>query len=119
MSILKIASLIIMAAFYMFAGISHFRKPSFFLKITPKWVPYPEKVNLIVGSIEIIAGLLLLFNDTRSYAAWAIVFLLIIVFPANVYHFQKALQKKRAVVLTLLRLPLQLLLIYWAYSFIL
>jgi len=118
MSTLKIVSLLIMATLYVFAGISHFRKPTFFLKITPKWVPYPEKVNLIVGGIEIVAGLLLLFNQTRTYAAWIIIFLLIIVFPANVYHFQKALRKKKAVILTLMRLPLQLLLIYWAHSFI-
>ncbi len=107
-----------MAAFYMFAGISHFRRPAFFLSITPSWVPFPKKMNLIVGSIEIIVGILLLFSQTRFYAAWAIILLLIIVFPANVFHFQKALRKKRAVGLTLIRLPLQLLLIYWAYSFI-
>jgi len=118
MSTLKLVSLIIMAAFYIFAGVSHFRKPNFFLSITPKWVPFPEAVNLIVGGVEIVAGLLLFFNLTRSYAAWVIIILLVLVFPANVYHFQKALRKKKGVVLTLIRLPIQLVLLYWAYNFV-
>lgn len=118
MSTLKFISLLLMASFYIFAGISHFRIPKFFESITPKWVPVPKKVNLFVGAVEIMLGIALLFSVSRSYAAWGIVILLIAVFPANVYHFQKALRKKKAVLLTFMRLPLQLLLIYWAYSFI-
>lgn len=115
---LKLVSLFTMAFLYVFAGVSHFRKPTFFLAITPKWVPFPKKVNLFIGAIEITLGALLLYNRTQAAAAWGIIILLIIVFPANVYHFQKALRKKKGVLLTLIRLPLQLLLMYWAYSFI-
>lgn len=118
MSTLKLVSLIIMATFYMFAGVSHFRKPAFFLAITPKWVPLPEKVNVLIGAVEIALGILVLFTSTRTVAAWGIIVLLVLVFPANVYHFQKAMRKKKAVILTLIRLPLQALLIYWAYSFV-
>ena len=107
-----------MAAFYGFAGFSHFRQPKFFLRITPKWVPYPETVNVIVGVVEILLAVGLLFSVTRSYAAWGIIFLLVAVFPANVYHFQKAKRKGKHVLPTLIRLPIQGLLIYWAYSFI-
>ena len=118
MSTLKTISLIIMASFYIFAGVSHFRKPKFFLAITPKWVPFPSKINFLVGAIEIALGVLILFTSTRSFAALGMMLLLVAVFPANVFHFQKALQKKKAVILTLIRLPLQGLLIYWAYSFV-
>jgi uncharacterized membrane protein len=107
-----------MAAFYIFAGISHFRIPNFFLSITPKWVPVPERVNLLVGTFEIMMGIALLFSTSRSYAAWGIIILLIAVFPANVYHLQKSIEKKKGVLLTTIRLPLQLALIYWAYNFI-
>ena len=118
MSTLKIVSLFTMAFLYAFAGISHFRKPAFFLAIIPKWVPLPEKINLLVGAVEIALGILILFTSTRTVAAWGIIVLLVLVFPANVYHFQKALKKKKAIILTLIRLPLQALLIYWAYSFV-
>lgn len=118
MATVKLISLLIMSAVYIFAGISHFRKPKIFLKITPKWVPYPEKINVIVGAIEIILGLGLLFSYSRSYAAIGIVALLIAVFPANIYHFQQAKKKGKFIIPTLIRLPVQLLLIYWAYTFV-
>jgi len=107
-----------MSALYCFAGISHFLKPAVFLSITPKWVPYPEVINLVVGTIELVLGIALLFSFTRSYAAIGIIALLVAVFPANIYHFQKAKRRGKFIVPALLRLPIQVLLIYWAYTFI-
>ena len=118
MTTLTLISLILMSAIYCIAGIMHFIKPKGFISITPKWVPSPEKVNILVGAIEIILGVALLFSATRSYAAVGLIILLIAVFPANVNHFQKARRKGKGVAITLIRLPIQLLLIYWAYSFI-
>lgn len=118
MTTLQLVSLYSMAAIYVIAGICHFITPKFYLKITPKWVPFPEFTNVLVGVIEIILGLALLFASTRQYAAIGIIALLVAVFPANVYHFQKAKRKQKLVLVTLLRLPIQMLLIYWAYTFI-
>lgn len=111
-------SLYAISAFYIFAGVSHFLSPKFFLKIMPKWVPYPKTVNLLVGAIEIILGAAIVFDETRTLAAWGIIALLVAVFPANIYHYQLARQKGKQVAMTLIRLPLQLLLIYWAYTFV-
>jgi len=110
--------LYLMASFYIFAGISHFRIPKFFLAITPKWVPKPELVNILVGIIEIALGIMLFFEETRSWAAYGIIALLIAVFPANIYHYQKAKEKGKGVTGTMIRLPLQLLFIYWAYQYV-
>jgi uncharacterized membrane protein len=115
---LQLISLCAMSFLYCFAGISHFWKPKIFLSITPKWVPFPLIVNIIVGIIEVILGISLLFETTRSYAAMGIIVLLIAVFPANVYHFQKARRKGKLVIPTMIRLPIQLVLIYWAYTFL-
>lgn len=118
MTTLQLVSLYCMAAIYVIAGVFHFVKPKFYLKITPKWVPFPEFTNILVGVIEIILGLALLFTTTRQYAAIGVIALLIAVFPANVYHFQKAKHKQKLLLVTLLRLPIQVLLIYWAYTFV-
>lgn len=118
MPTLKLVSLVLMASLYLFAGVSHFRTPKFFLKITPPWVPRPELINKLVGGMEILLGIGLLFPATRSLAAAGVILLLIAVFPANVYHFQKARRKEKMVLATAIRLPLQLVLIYWAYSFL-
>lgn len=111
-------SLIVMATIYILAGIFHFVTPKVFLKVTPKWVPFPEKVNILVGIIEIVLGIAVLFEATRSYAAMGIIALLIAVFPANWNHFQMARRKGKFVLPTLIRLPMQLGLIYWAYTFV-
>lgn len=118
MSTVKFISLLLMASFYIFAGISHFRIPIFFISIIPKWVPVPDKVNHFVGVIEIMLGIALLFSVSRSYAALGIIILLIVVFPANIYHLQKSIAKKKGVLKTTIRLPIQFVLIYWAYIFI-
>ena len=110
--------LYLMAAFYIFAGISHFRIPKFFLAITPKWVPKPDIVNIIVGIVEIGLGVLLLCPNYRSWAAWGIILLLIAVFPANIYHYQKSKEKGKNATATLIRFPIQLLLIYLAYQYV-
>jgi uncharacterized membrane protein len=116
MEYIKTTSLLLMAALYIFAGISHFRNPKFFLAITPKWVPMPKKVNIFVGAVEVLLGIAVLIPNLRTYAAYGIIALLIAVFPANVYHFQKSLRKGKQVVPTLIRLPIQALLIYWAWT---
>jgi uncharacterized membrane protein len=50
----QLISLVLMSALYLLAGISHFIQPRFFLKITPKWVPYPELTNFVVGAVEVL-----------------------------------------------------------------
>ena len=110
-------SLWVMAIFYIVAGINHFVNPKFYLKIIPPALPYPEWLNWISGAAEILLGMALLFTVLQSWAAWGIILLLIAVFPANVYHFQKGWRKKKMVLILALRLPLQGLLIWWAYGF--
>ncbi|MDF1697191.1 MAG: DoxX family protein [Saprospiraceae bacterium] len=107
-----------MASLYVFAGVNHFVKPAFYLKITPKWVPAPKTINYFVGLIEILLGIGLLLGSTRQFSAAGIIILLVAVFPANVYHFQRALKKKKHVLPVFIRLPFQGFLIYWAYTFL-
>jgi uncharacterized membrane protein len=115
---LNFISLIIMILFYLFAGISHFKNPKFFLLIKPKWVCKPDLVNILIGIVEIGLALGLIFEYTRSISAFGIIILLILVFPANVYHLQISIKKKKNIIGTIIRLPIQGLLIYWAYIFI-
>ena len=118
MPLSQILSLSLMSLLYFVAGISHFRSLEFFLKITPKWVLFPEKINRIVGFIELMLAIALPFSETRSLAAMGVITLLMAVFPANIYHFQLAVRKGKYIIPTLIRLPIQGLLIYWAYTFI-
>ena len=106
-----------MAVLYIAAGINHFINPKFYLKIIPPALPFPEWLNWISGAAEIILGIALLIPVLQSLAAYGIILLLIAVFPANVYHFMKGWRKKKMVLILALRLPMQALLIWWAYGF--
>lgn len=101
-----------------FAGTMHFLKPDFFIKIMPSYVPFPLKMVYISGVVEILCGLLLLFPQTQSFGAYLSVLLFIAVFPANIEMAKDFyVMHKPYFWLTVLRLPLQFVLIWWAYQF--
>lgn len=106
-----------MAMIYLYAGYSHFKKSWFFYKITPPLLKrWKKPINVIVGIAEIAGGLGLLIPATRVAAAWGIILLLIAVFPANVYMLtSRGAGMKIKMWILWLRLPLQLVLIAWAY----
>lgn len=107
-----------MSVLYLLAGLNHFVNPRIYIKITPPFIPYPDKVNVLVGFAEIALALALLLPSTRVWAAWGIIVLLVAVFPANIYHFMLNSHKGGTMLwATMIRLPLQILLIYWAYTF--
>lgn len=114
---IQTTSLWIMGFLYIVAGINHFIMPRFYISIIPPVLPWPKMINWASGIAEIILGILLLFPPFTAIAAWGIIALLIAVYPANIYHFMKGWRKKKMVWVLAIRLPLQLLLIWWAYSF--
>jgi uncharacterized membrane protein len=115
---LQNVSLWLMAGFYALAGVNHFVNPKFYLKIIPPALPFHKFINWVSGLAEVLLGAGLLFTEYRSMAAWGIIALLIAIFPANIYHFMKGLRKKKMVAVLAIRLPFQILFIWWAYSFV-
>lgn len=106
-----------MALLYLAAGLNHFWNKRFYLKIMPPWIPFHEAMVFISGVFEIVLALLLLFPQTRAFAAWGIILLLIAVFPANIQMTLNYWNRNDPKLwMTILRLPIQVLLIWWAYS---
>ena len=107
-----------MAALYMAAGYNHFRTPEFYLQMMPPYLPEPQLLIVISGIAEMFLGFLLLFKPTRRLAAFGIILLLIAVFPANIYMFQQGgARYNMSDSALLIRLPLQLVLIGWAFIY--
>jgi uncharacterized membrane protein len=112
---------LILAAFMIFAGVSHFLNPRPFVKIVPKYFPYPLELVYISGFFEVLGGAGLLIPQTRTAAAWGLIALFVAVFPANVnMAVNKVSLGKKPIApwILWLRLPLQLVLILWAYLLI-
>lgn len=107
-----------MIIFYLAAGINHFINPEFYIKIMPPWLPLHKELVLISGVFEIAFSLLLVFPSTRRIGAWGIIAVLIAVFPANIQMLLNyADSNDPKLWIAIVRLPIQLLLIWWAYGF--
>lgn len=84
----------------------------------PAYIPFHAQLVIISGVMEILFGLMLIPENTRSIGAWFIIALLIAVFPANIQMSINFYKKKKPYFwLTIVRLPFQLLFIWWAWTF--
>lgn len=111
-------SLYLMCVLYVAAGFNHFVHAESYLKIMPPWVPWPKALVVVSGVSEVLLALLLLPAKTRTVAAWALIVLLIAVFPANVQMMLNYFREGHPYRwFTVLRLPLQVILVLWAYVY--
>lgn len=84
----------------------------------PPYIPWHMEMIYASGIAETMLGILLIPVSTRKMAAWGIIFLLIAIFPANINMMLNYLDEENPNLwITVLRLPLQILLIWWAYTF--
>jgi uncharacterized membrane protein len=110
-------SLYIQALVYIAAGANHFISPKGYLAIMPPYIPAHNLMVTLSGIAEIVLGIGLLFPATRSLSAWGLILLLIAVFPANIYMATSSRFLKLPAWLRWGRLPLQGVLIWWAYMY--
>lgn len=100
-------------------GVEHFRNPAFFVNIMPDYLPWHLELVYISGVFEILGGVGLLVPMTKRAAAWGLIALYICVFPANINHAVNnvPMLDGRELHPALLwgRLPLQAVLILWAW----
>jgi uncharacterized membrane protein len=110
---------ILLAAFMVFAGVSHlaFNRIEFQAQV-PDWIPLSKDLVVILsGIVEIALGLGLAFwKNKRIHFGWALALFFILVFPGNIAQY---LGSKDAFTLDsdrarLIRLFFQPVLIAWA-----
>ena len=115
----KVISLWLMAAFYVLAGLNHFRAPEFYLPIMPPYLPWHTELVFLSGVAEVMIGVGLAIPRTRGLAAWGAIALLVAVYPANIYMALADVPvgdpPHSAGVFRWIRLPLQFVLMAWAW----
>ncbi|MEO6588050.1 MAG: DoxX family membrane protein [Pyrinomonadaceae bacterium] len=108
----------ILAGAFIFAGIYHFINPPFYLRMMPPVLPAHLFLVYLSGAFEILFGVLLAIPKFSRLAAWLIIALLIAVFPANIYMaMNPQLFPEISQTALYVRLPLQIILIAWAFWF--
>ena len=118
MSILKLVLQWLLGLLFLAAGANHFRVPDFYVRLVPPYLPWPRQLVYLSGVCEIVLGGLLLVPRCSHYAAWGLIALLVAVFPANLHMaLNPDLYPEFGRVALWLRLPLQGVLIAWAFWF--
>jgi len=119
MKIVKLALLVVMAVFYVGGGVLHLLRPDYYLPMMPPYLPWHYALVILSGVAEVLCGVGVLIPATRKIAAWATIALLVAVFPANIHVAMNNVPvfgaTEGAGPIGYVRLPLQLVLIAWAW----
>ncbi|HXP52927.1 MAG TPA: MauE/DoxX family redox-associated membrane protein [Bacteroidia bacterium] len=115
---MKKLSLYSMALFYLLAGINHFYSSNFYETIMPAYIGYHKLLIEISGVVEILLALILIPNYTRRIAATLIAVMLVIFLWLHIQMLIDFWSKdNKHLWIAILRVPMQFILIWWAYSF--
>jgi uncharacterized membrane protein len=109
-----------LTVFMVGAGVNHFLATDAYVGMMPAALPGPLMLVYVSGLAEMLGGLGLILPTTRRLAAWGLIALFVAVFPANlnmaINHLPLGTHTLPSWALWA-RLPLQLVLIWWAASF--
>ncbi len=104
---------------FVVAGLLHFAAPGTYERIMPPYLPLHRELVYLSGACEVLGGLGLFPKRTRAGAGIGLILLLIAVLPANVQMLLDARDAGKPVwwiSLLWMRLPLQLVLVAWAWK---
>ena len=108
----------LLTVFMVVAGANHFVAPAAYVAMMPSVLPAPAVLVYISGVAEILGGLGLILPATRRLAGWGLIALFVAIFPANinmaVHHLSLGGRELPTWALWA-RLPLQIVLVVWAY----
>jgi uncharacterized membrane protein len=117
----------VLSAFMVVMGTLHFTHGEAFASIVPPALPFPLFLVYLSGAIEIALGVMLSIEGTRRLAGLGLIALFVAVYPANIYmalHPDVTLVglpawlPKPSPLAAWLRLPVQLVFIYWAFLYV-
>ena len=108
--------LYLMSAIYIIAGLFHFIAPTKYREIVPRYIPYRNSMVFWSGIAEIIIGIGVLIPVFQKAALMALILMLLIFFTVHFYMLKNT--KRIPKWILMLRIPLQFVLIYWAFSYL-
>jgi uncharacterized membrane protein len=98
----------------MFAGFMHLIKPRKFKQFTPPFLPL-KGTNYIAGIVEFSLGLGLFFPQTVKEATMGVFILMLLFLPIHFWDLAKESPAIGSKKIAIIRIPLQFLLMYFAY----
>jgi uncharacterized membrane protein len=108
-----------LATIFVVAGVLHFTITETYVGVMPPYLPWPRELVRVSGVCQVAGGVGLCVPRLRRVAGWGLVLLLVAVWPANLHMYTEARSSGAPAwreTLLLLRLPLQLVLIWWVWK---
>ena len=110
--------LYVMAVLYMIAGINHFINPKLYKRIMPSYIPKHAFCVYLSGIAEVLLGIMVCIPLFKKIAIVLIILMLLVFLSV---HFYMLSNKKASAGLPkwvlISRIPMQFLLMFWAYSY--
>lgn len=103
---------------FIFFFIGHIVKANGMAEMLPPWVPFKIPLIYITGAIELLVGIALFITRLQLVAAKISIIIFIVFFPANIYAALNSVGlggHQWGPIYLLIRAPLQIILILWAY----
>ena len=116
------AGAISLGILFLFTASGHFVQTQAMAQMLPAWVPQREALVYVTGIMEIAVAVGFFVPRWRRGAGWAAIAVLAGFFPANVYaavHHVPMGGHAWGPVYLLVRAPLQVFLLWWAWYFVL
>ena len=114
---LKNIARIALGILFITASLPHFFASDAELQIMPPFLPLRRTALYASGALELLGGIGVLIPRFQRAAGRGLAALLVIIFPANIYHTVRDIQTGKFAktrIYHLLRAPLQGLFIWWA-----
>ena len=110
----KIVLTYLFGAFLITAGIGHFLNPQKYFPFIPDFLP-KAAVNYLSGLLEILAGAGVFIPRFKNIATFTILLMMIAFLPLHIIDVFKERPAIGSHTIAIIRLPLQFVLIYWAW----
>ena len=111
--------LYLMATIYVAAGLMHFIRPKMYMRILPSYLPGHKFLVNFSGLAEIVIGIALCFSETKNFAIYCVIAMLTFFLPVHLHMlFEKRASMGLPKWMLIWRIPLQFLLMFWAYSYL-
>lgn len=108
-----------MCAMLLLTALGHFKFTRGMMNMMPPGIPFKRQLVYFTGIAEMAIGLALLFPTTRPWAGGAMIFLLCVMLPANIYAARNHINYETGAFdgpgpgYLWFRIPLQLFFIAW------
>jgi uncharacterized membrane protein len=112
---MRLPLVIALAMLMIAAAITHFWKTRLYLRIVPEFLPLRIPIIQLSGLLELVAGIGLCVPAYRSQAATLVFVMMIAFLPLHVWDVFRLRPAMGSKLLAWIRLPLQFVLIAWAW----